>query len=150
MSYVSVEEATEQMLKDAFVTALAADSVSSAVRGWHLSDTTADGEALEFPQVFLKADPNVPEGWQRPERTVAVQIDFATFQPDDRKCQTLNNIYDACRAVLDTATWSSASFTEVNAITIEEGGFSGEGIGDKGELINVTSLPVIAYVCLES
>lgn len=149
MSYVNVEAAVELMLKTQWVSDLEDAGITCAVRGHWLDDNpTGSSEDIIFAQVNLSARPNQPRGWQQPLRYVVVDINMVTFQPDDKKGNTLTSIYDVIRESIDEDTWSSPSLTEVNAIMVLEGGFRGAGEINQGELLNVVNFPIQVEVCL--
>lgn len=132
------------MLKSAFETALTADELTATVYGWWLDDASgSDSEEAVFPQVNLKAAPNIPEGYRSPVRMVPVTIDIVTFEPDDRKRAAAVAIYNCIREVLDGDELSSESFSAVPAITIDDGG----DVYDEAPL-QLIRLEITVHVCL--
>lgn len=147
MSYVNIENATEEMLKDAFQDALDTAELSATVRGWWLDDDTgASSEDEIFPQVNIKAAPNYgyEGGYRQPLRLVPVTVDCITFAADDPKRQDVQALYHAIREVLDEDTFSHDSFSSVPAIEINRGGdvFLDEGV------LNVIRTELTVHVCL--
>ena len=123
MSYIAVEPATETMLKAAFQAALTTAGLSATIYGFWIDDAaTEDSEEVDFPQINIKAAPSIPEGWRSPVHVVPVSVDIITFQPDDKKRATLVALYAAVRDIINTEDFTAATFSQVPAVTIDDGG----------------------------
>lgn len=145
MSYVSLEAAVEAMLKTAFQTRLttAGLTTTSIKTFWNDESGAATRETRALLAVNIAAAPNVPQGWQTPERMVYVDVEILTQTSSDPVRATLKTAYDAIRTSIDADEFSSVSITTVTSVVVGVGG----GVLTEGPW-NLVRIPLEVNVCV--